>query len=216
MSSSKIPTDVPENWVCVGRVQDAQGLKGELRVHSYTDDPKHIGAYGPLHLVGCEDVVTVLKVRHVKNQIVVIRAKEIEDRDTAELLKGHHLYVDRSHLPVIKEEDTFYARDLEGLSVHNPKGDVLGKTIAIHNFGAGDILEIHLEGHKESVMIPFLKEWVHDIDASQNSLVIDDVYLREYLKPFKPSDERWDEASGGSNSSPTKSKKSKKSKTESE
>ncbi len=184
----------PKDWVCLGRVVDAHGIKGELRIQSYTDDPKHIGAYGPLMLVGCEDVVTILKLRAQKKDMVVVRAKEVEDRETAELLKGQRLFVLKSKLPEIgDEEDAFYISDLEGLGIRDKDGLDCGHIDHVHNFGAGDILEVSLAAQKDTIMIPFLKEWVQDVDVNNGFIVIDQVYLAEYLKPFKQSDERWDD-----------------------
>lgn len=192
-SQSPDPITPPEHWVCVGRVLEAHGLTGELKVQSFTENPKHIGAYGPLLLVECDEVLTVLKVRGQKKDHVIIRAKEVCDRDTAELLKGQRLYIDKDKRPAIQEDDAFYMSDLEGLALRDKNDQLIGSVIRVHNYGAGDNLEIQLSDHKESVMVPFLKEWILAIDLEKKVVVIDQVYLREYLKPFKPSDERWDE-----------------------
>lgn len=191
MSSQHQP---PDNWICLGRIIDAHGIKGDLRIQSFTQDPKHIGAYGPLKLIGCEDCVTVLKVRHQKKDMVIIRAKEVVDRDTAELLRGQRLYIDKSNLPKLSEDaDIFYISDLEGLDLIDKAHKPIGRIEAIHNYGAGDILEITLMNQNDSVMIPFLKEWILDVNLDSGRAMIDQVYLAEYLKAFKPSDEKWDE-----------------------
>lgn len=192
-SMTDMSMKVPADWICLGRVIDAHGLNGELKVFSHTEEPKHIGAYGPLSIMNCDDKLTIIKVRSHKNNIVVVRSKELLDRDTAELLKGQDLYVSKQALPQIDDQDIFYVSELKGLALFNSKDEKIGDVEAVHNFGAGDILEVTLVSHRESIMIPFLKEWIKQIDFSHQKVVIDEVYLQEYLKPFKPSDERWTE-----------------------
>ncbi len=188
---------VPENWICLGKVADAHGIQGELKLQSYTQDPRQIGAYGPLKLIGCADVLTIIKLRAQKGDLLVARIKEVVDRDTAELLRGQLLYVEKTKLPKIQDDDDVYVSDLEGLSLYNTNEKKLGSVERVHNFGAGDILELVLDGHKETIMVPFLKAWVLKVNIEEKNLVIDQVYLDEFLKPFKQSDEKWTESKKG-------------------
>ena len=158
---------------------------------------RYYGAYGPLFLDNYEDKLTILKLRSPKivskEAIFVARFKEIEDRETAQLLTGQKLYVLKDKLPQLAETDAFYFEDLIGLKILSTAEKEVGHVLAVFDFGAGEILELKLEGYKETVMIPFLKEWVAEINVEAGFLVLDAAYLAEYLKPFKSSDEKWDD-----------------------
>lgn len=186
-----------ERWVCLGVIMAPHGIQGDVKLKSFTQDPKKIGAYGPLFLDNHEDKLTLLKLRSPKvisrETIFVTRFKEVEDRETAQLLTGQKLYVLKDKLPEIAEVDAFYFEDLIGLKILSTTQQEVGHVLAVFDFGAGEILELELEGYKETVMIPFLKEWVAEINVEGGFLVLDAAYLAEYLKPFKSSDEKWDD-----------------------
>jgi|GEM_PF-547726 len=186
-----------ERWVCLGVIMGAHGIQGEVKLKSFTQDPKQIGAYGPLFLDNHEDKLALLKLRSPKvisrETIFVARFKEVEDRETAQLLTGQKLYVLKDKLPELAEPDAFYFEDLIGLKILSTTQKEVGHILAVFDFGAGEILELELEGYKESVMVPFLKEWVAEINVEAGFLVLDAAYLAEYLKPFKSSDEKWDD-----------------------
>ncbi|WP_292898066.1 MULTISPECIES: ribosome maturation factor RimM [unclassified Nitratireductor] len=150
----------------------AQGLRGEVRVKTFTADPLAIGDYGPL---STEDgrTLTVLNVRPAKN-VVVVRFAEIGDRTSAEALNGTALYVEREALPDDLEEEEFYHADLIGLAVVDGEGERVGKVRALHNFGGGDILEVLLaEGG--SAMVPFTRAAVPHVRVSKGQVEIDRV-----------------------------------------
>tara|TARA_R110002095_G_scaffold180791_1_gene158239 strand:- start:717 stop:1385 length:669 start_codon:yes stop_codon:yes gene_type:complete len=183
--------------VCLGVIMAPHGIQGEVKLKSFTQDPKQIGAYGPLFLDNHEDKLTLLKLRSPKvisrETIFVARFKEVEDRETAQLLTGQKLFVTKDKLPKLAEPDAFYFEDLIGLKILSTTQKELGHVSAVFDFGAGEILELELEGYKESVMVPFLKEWVAEINVDAGFLMLDAAYLAEYLKPFKSSDEKWDD-----------------------
>ena len=206
MVDSKLPNDrhvdpsenSEEDLVCLGVIQGPHGIKGELKLRSFTQDPRQIGAYGPLILKGCEETLTILKLRSQKDTVFVVRFKEVQDRETAELLNKQEVFVKKENLPEISEPEAFYFADLVGLTVHSTQKRDLGMVEAVFDFGAGDILELKVPQLKETIMIPFLKEWIVELDLEAGFVVVDAVYLAEYLKPFKQSDERWDESKNDS------------------
>ncbi|NCP62294.1 MAG: 16S rRNA processing protein RimM [Alphaproteobacteria bacterium] len=187
-----------EQRVCLGVIMAPHGIQGEVKLKSFTQDPKNVGAYGPLFLDNGEDKLTLLKLRSPKvvsrETVFVARFKEVEDRETAQRLTGQKLYVLKDKLPKLAEPNDFYFEDLIGLKIlSTDKRKEIGRVLAVFDFGAGEILELELKGYKESVMLPFLKEWVVEINVEAGFLILDATYLAEYLKPFKPSDEKWDD-----------------------
>jgi 16S rRNA processing protein RimM len=161
----------PTNPVLLATIGGAHGIRGEVRVRSFTEDPEEIGAYGPL-FDGKGRRLTVKSARAQKN-VVVVRFAEVSDRNAAEALNGTELFVDRSVLPA-EGEDEFYLADLVGLVARTTGGSVIGEIVAFHDFGAGDILEIAPEGGT-STMIPFTKEAVPEIDLDLGFILVEPV-----------------------------------------
>jgi 16S rRNA processing protein RimM len=155
--------------VLLGVVIGAQGLKGEVKVKTFTETPEKLSAYGPLHTKdGCR--FKVLNVQAGK-AAAVVQFQGVGDRDAAEALKGVELYVARSALPP-GEEHEFYHADLIGLRAEDEVGRAIGKVIAIHNFGAGDVIEIEREDGGGAVLMPFTREIAPTIDIGEGRIVI--------------------------------------------
>ena len=157
------------NPVQMAVIGAAHGIKGELRVKTFTGDPMALGDYGPL-FDGKGRAFEVAAIRPAK-EVVVVRFKGIADRTQAEALAGTELFVDRSVLPDDVEEDEFYHADLIGLAVHDETGAEIGKVTAVHNFGGGDILELTLGGRR-GVLIPFTQAAVPQIDIAARKVGI--------------------------------------------
>lgn len=162
-----------ENPVLMGSIGAAQGLRGEVRVKSYTIDPTAIGDYGHLHTDDGRSF-EVLEVREAKN-VVVVRFRGINDRNAAEALNGLDLYIERDNLPDEElDEDEFFYADLEGLEAVDEQGRSHGTVTGIFDFGAGDLLELKGPG-KRPVLIPFSEAAVLEIDVEGGRLLIDPV-----------------------------------------
>lgn len=160
-----------ENPVLMGKIGAAQGLRGEVRVSSYTDDPTAIGDYGNL-VTKDGRVFEVLEVRESKN-VVIVRFRGVNDRNAAEALNGTELYIDRSNLPDDElEEDEFFYSDLEGLEAKDAEGKSYGLVSAVYDFGAGDLLELKGPGRRPT-LIPFTEAAVLEIDLEGGSILID-------------------------------------------
>ncbi|TIT11678.1 MAG: ribosome maturation factor RimM, partial [Mesorhizobium sp.] len=142
----------PQNPVQLAVIGAAHGIKGELRVKTFTGDPLALADYGPLYAKDGR-AFQIIDIRPA-NTVVVVRFKGVSDRNAAEALSGTELFVDRSMLPDDGEEDEFYHADLIGLEVRDETGAAIGKVVAVHNFGGGDILDITFAGRK-GVLIPF-------------------------------------------------------------
>lgn len=161
----------PDDLIVMAEIGAPHGVRGELRARTFTDDPLAIGDYGPLVDPGGR-AFTVLSVRPAKN-VVILRLKGVGSREAAEALKGLLLHVPRNRLPDgALEEDEFFRSDLIGLAVRDASGTDYGTVIAMHNFGAGDVLEIRPPKGRAS-MIPFSEAAVPDIDFDAGVLTVD-------------------------------------------
>ena len=155
--------------VLLAVVIGAQGLKGEVKVKTFTQSPDRLGAYGPLHAKDGH-VFTVASLRAVKDGEAVVSLREIADRNAAEALKGTELFVARGALPAAGAQE-FYHADLVGLEAWDEDGHRLGKVSRVHNFGAGDILEIARDDGDE-LLIAFTRETVPQIDVKAGRLTV--------------------------------------------
>jgi 16S rRNA processing protein RimM len=161
-----------ENPVQMAVIGAPHGIKGEVRVKTFTADPLALGDYGPLFAKDGRafDVVDIRPA----NTVVVVRFKQIRDRNAAEALTGTELFIDRSALPDESEEGEFYHADLVGLAVRDETGAEIGKVAAVQNFGGGDILELAMVGRK-GVLIPFTQAAVPVVDVTGGFIEIDTV-----------------------------------------
>lgn len=148
----------------------AHGIRGEMRVKTYLEDPEALGAYGPLTTEDGREL-HVADLRVVKADLVVARFDEVKDRTTAEQLTGLTLKVPRAALPALADADTFYHADLIGLRAETPLGDLIGTVSALYAFGAGDMIEIR--GARGSKIYPFTRAVVPVIDVAGGRVVIE-------------------------------------------
>lgn len=170
--------------ICLGALAGAHGVRGEVKVKSFTEDPENVAAYGSLQSEDGNRSFTLTLVRETKPALFVARAPEITSREEAEELKGTRLYVDRDRLPP-PGEDEFYHEDLIGLAARDPGGGPVGRVKAVHNFGAGDILEIQPATGK-TLLVPFTQEAVPVLNFDQGWLRV--VMPEEGEDPVAPSD----------------------------
>lgn len=161
----------PKNPVQMAVIGAAHGIKGELRVKTFTGDPLALGDYGPLYS-GDGRAFEIDDIRPA-GEVVVVRFKGVRDRTVAESLTGTELFVDRSVLPP-GEEDEFYHADLVGLAVRDETGADVGEVTAVQNFGGGDILEITFQRRK-GLLIPFSQAAVPEVDIPGGFVRIDTI-----------------------------------------
>jgi len=159
----------PQNPILLGVVGGAHGIKGEVRIKSFTEDPTDIKAYGPLF--DAKGNKYTIRTARIQKNVVVVTINEIADRNGAELLNGTELFVDRSALPE-DDEDEFYQSDIVGMAVESVDGVAIGTVIAFHDFGAGEVIEIKPE-RGSSVMIPFSEAAVPDIDVERRVMIVE-------------------------------------------
>jgi 16S rRNA processing protein RimM len=158
------------NRICVARIGAAHGVGGEVRLWPYTVQAEDISAYGPLQTADGARTFEIVSLRPGK-EFLVARLKGVTDRTAAEKLCNTDLYVPRESLPE-PEPDEFYHADLIGLRADDTEGRTVGTVVAVHNFGAGDILEIAPGAGGETLMHPFSQAAVPVVEIEAGRLVI--------------------------------------------
>jgi 16S rRNA processing protein RimM len=163
---------VPESRIQLGVIGRPHGVRGLVRVTSHTADPVDLTAYGPLsdaqgRLFNLRwKAEGVAEVEFVANGVTL----KVADRTAAEKLTNTRLFIDRSALPP-QAEDEFYLADLIGLTAMDPDGGLIGTVAVVHDYGAGTSLEID-RGEAVSVIVPFTRACVPDVDIEAGRLVV--------------------------------------------
>jgi len=157
----------------VGEIGAAQGLKGEVRLRSYTQAPADIAAYGPLE---DETGAKLIEIEHVRvmPKAVIARIKGVTTREEAEALCRTKLYLSRDRMPAreAREDGEWYVADLVGLKAVDPQGEAIGTVVAIYNFGASDIVEVSLASGGENLLVTFTETTVPEVDIEGGRLVL--------------------------------------------
>ncbi len=160
-----------DGMTCVGAIAGAFGVKGEVRIKSFCANPADIGTYGPFSSEDGGRTFAISILRAIKNGFAG-RIEGIDNREEIEALKGTRLYVPLARLPNLPD-DEFYHSDLIGLDVYDTGGERLGEVRAVHDHGAGDLLEIFGKGWRSTVLLPFTKEVVPTVDLDAKRIVTD-------------------------------------------
>jgi 16S rRNA processing protein RimM len=159
-----------EQRICVARLGAAHGVRGEVKLWSFTADPAAVVDYGPFETADGR-MIEVEALRPAKD-FFVARLKGVADRTAAEELRNVELFVPRARLPAPTDGDEFYHADLVGLAVVDTTGAALGSVVALHNFGAGDIIEVRRAESRDTVMLPFTQAAVPEIDLAAGRIVV--------------------------------------------
>jgi 16S rRNA processing protein RimM len=180
-------TPLTENssaFICVGAVMGAHGVHGSLLIKSFTQNAETFTDYPIFYNENGETLFKVKSAKVHKDPVVIVRFEEVKTRNEAEALKGTLLYISRSLLPELESEEYYHA-DLIGLVLRSKTGEDFGKVWAVHNFGAGDLLEIKCFADNKLIMIPFTKEAVPQVSLLEGYMVMDPDIA---LIPDKPED----------------------------
>jgi len=161
---------VPDRRVVLGEIVGAQGIRGAVRIRSFTAEPAAIADYGPLTDQKGERTFRIKVIGMARGNLVATIAG-IADRNAAEALRGVRLCVAREALPAAGD-DEFYLEDLVGLAVETADGVRLGTVRAVVNYGAGDMLEVD-RGRGETVLLPFTRAAVPTVDVAGGRVVAD-------------------------------------------
>lgn len=157
--------------VCLGAIAGAHGVRGQVRIKAFTEMPEDLTAYGPLGDEAGRRRFRISLVGQSKGNLLA-KIAGVTDRNAAEALRGTRLYVARDALPAPEDDETFYHADLIGLLAETPEGEVLGRVRQIHNFGAGDVLEVVPEDAGEVRFLPFTKAVVPELDLAGGRLTV--------------------------------------------
>lgn len=181
-----------EQRVCLGVIAGAHGVRGQVRVKSFTETPEDLVAYGALSdESGARSFAVTLAGR--SKGALLAKIDGVTDRDQAEALRGTKLFVARDALPALADQDEFYQADLIGLAAEDREGRPLGRVRAVHNFGGGDMIELTgLERPQPgdappgSLLLPFTKAVVPLVDLTAGRLVVDPPQETEAEPSTKP------------------------------
>src|SRR5580704_11998798 len=168
--------------ICIARIGAAHGVRGAVKLWTFTEDPFAVKAYGPLRTKDGARSFEVATAREAKGHLVAT-FKGVATREDAERLNGIELYVTREKLPAT-DENEYYHADLIGLAAVTPADEPLGRVIAIHNFGAGDIIEI-APLHGATLLLPFTNAVVPSVDLAGGRVTI---ALPEEIDGDNPAD----------------------------
>ena len=157
--------------ICVARIGAAHGVRGEVKLWSFTEVPTAVASYGPLETQDGTRRFEIEALRPAKDHFVA-RIAGIGDRDAAEKLRNLELFIPRARLPKIEEADTFYHADLIGLMAVTRDGETIGVISAVHNFGASDVIEIKPAAGGDPLMVPFTETTVPEIDLDARRIVV--------------------------------------------
>jgi len=174
--------------ICLGQIGAAHGVRGEVRLRSFTADPEAIGRYGPLET---EDgrIVHIESLRHASDHFVA-RLAGVDDRTAAEQLTNAKLYVLRERLPKPDQPDEFYHADLIGLAVVDRSQEKLGTVVAVHNFGAGDLIEVRPTSGGKTRLLSFDEATVPLVDLAAGRLVVVEPEVEDEARPGARSHKR--------------------------
>jgi 16S rRNA processing protein RimM len=156
--------------ICVARIGAAHGVRGAVKLWTFTEDPLAVKQYGPLATKDGARRFEVADARQARDHLVAI-FKGVTSREEAERLNGIELYVGRDRLPAT-DEGEFYHADLIGLAAVTAADEPVGRVVAIHNFGAGDIIEI-APPHGPTLLLPFTDAVVPTVDIASGRVVIE-------------------------------------------
>jgi 16S rRNA processing protein RimM len=158
--------------ICIGAVAGAFGVRGELRLKSFTATPEDIATYGPVTSEDGTQSYTITLTGQATKGALIARLSGVATKEQADALRGLRLFVERDRLPALPD-DEYYHADLIGLEVFDTGGTLLGRVKSVQNHGASDILEIHGPGLNSTVLLPFTLEAVPTVDLASGRIIAD-------------------------------------------
>jgi len=170
----------PRDMVLVGHISGAHGIRGEVKLRSFTEDPAAIATYSPLEADGGA-AIAITRMRPQKDGFIAV-LKGVTDRNAAEALKGTDLYVPRARLPE-PAEGQVYVHDLIGAAVERADGTRLGEVAGIENYGASDLIAVRMADRKDTLLIPFADGYVLEADGTRVVVDLPDGFLDEEAAP---------------------------------
>lgn len=159
-----------QKQVTMGIITAPHGVRGQFKVKIFCEQPADLVAYGPLQLEDGTQLSLQIKGQH--KGLVICAAAGITERQKAESLKGAELCLAREKLPELAVDEIYHA-DLLGMQVVSSAGHLQGEVIGLHNFGAGEILEIQLSNSQKTELLPFYAPFLKHIDIAAGQIILD-------------------------------------------
>ena len=156
--------------VCVGKFGAPHGIRGAIKIKSYTEDPESIEYYSPLYSKDGKERFDI-KVLSSKQDMLVVKVEGVNDRNAAISLRNRELYVDKELFPE-PEDDEFYYNDLIGMKVISEDGEPYGVVMALHNYGGGDLIEISPDSEPKTQLFAFTADNFPAVDMENSIIVI--------------------------------------------
>ncbi|BEP32964.1 MAG: ribosome maturation factor RimM [Wolbachia endosymbiont of Drosophila biauraria] len=159
-----------DNLICLGIIISPHGIKGAVKVKTFTEKPENISLYGKL--ISGDENYKIDSVSVIGDNLVIATISGVNSRNEAELLRNKKLYIERSKLPELNDEDEFYQSDLVDMEVRLKSNELYGYVKSVYNFGSGDILEILVISTKKRIMLSFAKEIFPHININGRYIVL--------------------------------------------
>ncbi|MGL9758701.1 MAG: ribosome maturation factor RimM [Wolbachia sp.] len=159
-----------DNLVCLGIITSPHGIKGAVKIKTFTEKPENISLYG--ELTSGDESYRINSVSIVSDNLVIATISGVNSRNEAELLRNKKLYIERSKLPKLNDGDEFYQNDLVNMEVRLESNELYGHVKSVYNFGSGDILEILVISTKKRIMLSFTKEIFPHINIKGRYIVL--------------------------------------------
>ncbi len=164
--------DTHPDWVCLAVIGAPKGLRGAVRLSCYAEDPAAIGNYNPVHAEPGGRTLDLTVLEHPRRGHLVVAVNGVTDRQAAAALAGTRLFVPRSRMPDVPANE-FYHHDLIGLAAFHVDGSPLGHVRAVHDWGAGNTMEISGEAPGSDFLVPFTESNVPVVDLERGRVIVD-------------------------------------------
>ncbi|MDR2831763.1 MAG: ribosome maturation factor RimM [Rickettsiales bacterium] len=159
-----------DNLICLGIITSPHGIKGAVKVKTFTEKPENISLYS--ELTNGDESYKINSVSVIGDNLVIATISSVNSRNEAELLRSKKLYIERSKLPKLNDEDEFYQSDLVDMEVRLENNELYGYVKSVYNFGSGDILEILVISTKKRIMLSFVKEIFPHVNIKERYMVL--------------------------------------------
>lgn len=168
----EVRMDKNTRLICVGKIVAAHGIKGEVKIHAYTEDPYSLATYSPL-MDSSGNKLFKIKIRSCSDSILIAAIEGVSTRTEAEAIRKKELFVPRDRLPVLEEENTFYLEDLKGLPVlEGTERRVFGIVKDVYNFGASDIVAIIRADTNQEELFAFTHDIFPEVNLSDGYILM--------------------------------------------
>lgn len=174
-----------QKMVILGRIAAPHGVRGLFKVQVFCEKPEDLASYSPLFMEDGSKIT--LQLKGMSKAMAICASPSVSDRTIAESLKGKSLYLPRERLPELGAQEIYQA-DLLGMQVQNSAGRILGEVIGLHDFGAGEIVEIQLGNSQKTEMLPYYPPFLKQVDVAARCIILNAEDAAEPEEPEEPEE----------------------------